>query len=241
MKLSIATIIIYFIIINISFSEHLKPEPNNNQKVSRIGDNSSSVELFISYGNETSVALIYPKIYGDECEVMVMPYNSSDKPNTFSPSLIKAFSINDTKIQELKVYSPEEYLGLIRSKQKWESISKTLGAIGDIFGAGKSNSTVNGYIGTKRFRAIVKTYDYDKARELGDERAKEIESMGNEHAKYYSLVENNILYESTIPSNPSKPTEYIYGIVYMKYEKSQKLRIIVPYNGTENVFEYSVW
>ncbi len=237
MKLSIATIIMYFIIINIAFSEHLKPEPNNNQKVSRIGD-TSSAEFFVSYGNETSVALIDPRIYGDECVVVVMPYNNSDKPNIFDPNLIKAFSINDATIKEIEVYRPEEYLSLIRNKQKWETISKTLGAISDIYGAGKTNTNKNGYIGTQRFRANINTYNFDKAKELGDKRAKEIESMGNEQAKYYSLVENNILYESSIPS---KPTEIIYGAVYMKFEKSQKLKIVVPYNSTEHVFEYSVW
>ena len=133
MKALIAFFTLFFFIINTAFTLNFSSILNSQQKNHRIGDSKASFEMFTSYGsNKNSVSLIGPRVFGDEFTVMILPFVVTDSPIVFDPNIIKAYSINDSSIEEVKVYGPDEYLNSIRNKQRWEEISKPLDAFGEI-------------------------------------------------------------------------------------------------------------
>lgn len=183
--------------------------------------------------------------YGKYYKISIVIANNSMFPIDFDPKEITAdlFYENGLEINDLKVYSADEYMKKVRRRQNFYTAMMTLGAVGAASNAGYSSSTTktsysgyssnhgsaSAYSGT--VTSTTKTYDGAAAYQ-----AQVIAS--NMLASYQKTLQDEraIKNEGYLRKNTIYPGQTIAGYIHIARKKGSEFIVNIRINGAIYAF-----
>jgi len=175
--------------------------------------------------------------YGKYYQITVMIQNLTDSAYTFDPCTVHTDLKNKYgETVPLVVYTNEAYQKKVKRSQAWAAALYGFAAGLNAGTAGYQTSYVatRGY-GGYTYMQPVTTYNYAAASQANMLATSQMMIMGKQMENDRKIREEGYLKETTIHSG-----EGIYGYMNIKRMKGKTMRIVVPVNGTEYVFDWDV-
>lgn len=165
---------------------------------------------------------------GGHYQIELFLYNDSNSKTTFFPEDVTAQFGNEKSINELKVYTYEEYNKKIKKSQNWELALSGISAGLNAASAGWSTTYVNGY--------PQNTYNYGVAAAVNSVNMMELSNM-----ERIMQLERNAIQQGYIKKHTTHPGEGIIG--YMNIKKKGKegiLTVNIPMGGNTFTFMWLI-
>ena len=175
--------------------------------------------------------------YGRFYQIRIVIQNLTDRSYTFDPGTIHATCIkNDNWPVALKVYSNKAFQKRIRKRQAWSLALNGIASGLNAAAAGLQTSYVSttGY-GGYSYLTPVTTYNHALAAQTNALSNMELRLMTQDMEQDRRIREEGYLKKNTIRSG-----EGISGFMNIKRVKGKEMRIVIPLNGTDFVFDWDV-
>lgn len=166
-----------------------------------------------------------------------MIQNLTDSAYTFDPAIVRASLRNKyDEIFQLYVYTNEAYQKKIKRSQTLTSVLYGLSAGLNAYSAGRQTSYVPsiGYGGYTYLKPVT-TYNHTAASQANMLATNQMLIIGHLMEKDRKIREEGYLKKTTIHSH-----EGIYGYMNIKRTKGKTMRIVIPINYTDYIFDWNI-
>ena len=175
--------------------------------------------------------------YGKKYQILIFIKNLSDSSALFDPSLVTSTLTNkDSKAEELKVYTYEQYLKKIEHQQDWAMVLTGLSVGLNAGAAGYQTSYTTTYgAGHVPYTQVHTTYNTAAATAANIAATTQLMTLGKMMSDDKKIISKGYLKMTTV-----HPDEGIIGYMNIKYRKGMRMTVNIPIEGQMFSFDWDV-
>lgn len=175
--------------------------------------------------------------YGKFYQLTIRIRNLTENPYTFDPDTVSAFLVNKRNDTiALKVYSSEGFQKKIRRTQAWNKVLAGISAGLEAGTSGYETSYVSRTgVGGYSYLQPISGYSHSEAAQAHALSGIQLYLLDKEMEADRRTREEGYLKKTTI-----HPGESILGFINVKRKKGLEMRVVIPLNGWDYVFDWDV-
>lgn len=175
--------------------------------------------------------------YGKFYQLTIRIRNLTENPYTFDPDTVSAFLVNKRNDTiALKVYSSEGFQKKIRRTQAWNRVLAGISAGLEAGTSGYETSYVSRTgVGGYSYLQPISGYSHSEAAQAHALSGIQLYLLDKEMEADRRTREEGYLKKTTI-----HPGESILGFINVKRKKGLEMRVVIPLNGWDYVFDWDV-
>lgn len=175
--------------------------------------------------------------YGKFYQLTIRIRNLTENPYTFDPDTVSAFLVNKRNDTiALKVYSSEGFQKKIRRTQAWNRVLAGISAGLEAGTSGYETSYVSRTgVGGYSYLQPISGYSHSEAAQAHALSGIQLCLLDKEMEADRRTREEGYLKKTTI-----HPGESILGFINVKRKKGLEMRVVIPLNGWDYVFDWDV-
>lgn len=231
MKKLLVFIVILFVFVAASSQTLMKPENDSTFVTEYRDDNEFGIIAKDSIIVGVSCNTMKDD-YGSYYQLNILIQNLTDNSFVFEPADVKANLVTKwEEYEEMRVYTAQSLQKKIRNAQMWTSVFLGLSAGLNAASAGYSTS----YVSSPYGGYTVQTYNAGNAATANMLATNQMILMGKQMENDRKVRDEGYLKKNTV-----KPGEGIYGYMLVKRQKGKEMTVLIPVNGKEFSYTWSL-